>query len=45
MPVSKGNNSKLIKKHTKCREWDLFIIKGMNIILEGSGVIFSCIML
>lgn len=42
MPISKGNNFKLIKKHIKHGEWDLLIIKGMNIILEGSSVIFSC---
>lgn len=42
MPISKGNNFKLIKKHIKHGEWDLLIIKGMNIILQGSSVIFSC---
>jgi len=42
MRTSKGNNFKLIKRHIKHREWDLLIIKGMNIILEGSTVIFSC---
>lgn len=42
MPISKGNNFKLIKKRIKHGEWDLLIIKGMNIILEGSSVIFSC---
>lgn len=42
MPVSKGNNFKLIKKHIKHGKWYLLIIKGMNIILEGSSVISSC---
>lgn len=42
MAISKGNNFKLIKKHVKRGEWDQLIMKGLNFILEGSGVIFLC---